>query len=304
MAEILDSLLDFIGETPVLRLHRLSALYNCNTPILAKLECFSPGGSGKDRAALAMIRGAMGRGELQPGGTVLAASAGNGGLSLAMVCASLGLRFVIILPDSVPEDRRRHLQRYGAEVLLTPAEGGSAACQARLEQLKKQMPQAFVADQFRNEDNPRCHHQTGLELLRQVGDIDYLVAGVGSGGTITGCAEAIKMQCYDCRIIAVEPYASPVLSGGFPGGHPLAGIGPGFVPEVLNTYILDEVIRVRTPDSLQLMRELAATEGLLCGPSSGAALAAAISVAQRPEAAGKTVVTILPDVGERYLNEF
>ena len=299
MPEILDNLLELVGETPVLRLNRLSAHYGCRTPVLAKLECFSPGGSVKDRPALYLLRGALERGELSAEGGVLAASGGNAGLSLAMACAALGLPFTIVLPEDASLARLRHLKKLGARVISAPAE----QCQHTLEALKKQNPAAFVADLFRNEDNPLSHHVTGRELLRQIGQIDYLVAGVGSGGTITGCAEEIKMVCPDCRIIAVEPYASPVLSGGFPGGHPLAGIGPGFIPEVLNTYILDEVIRVKTPDSLALADALAAREGLLCGPSSGAALAAAVAVAQRPEAEGKTVVTILPDVGERYLNE-
>ena len=304
MPEILDSVLNLIGETPVLRLSRLSREQGCRTPILAKLECRNPGGSLKDRPALALVRGALERGQLAAGGTVIVPSAGSAGLSLAMVCAALDLRCMAVLPDSVPQARLRHLQRYGAETVTVPAEGGASACQQVAEQLLRNTPGAFLADLFRNEDNPQSHHRTGQELLRQVGDIDYFIAGAGSGGAITGCAEAIKMQCPDCRIIAVEPYASPVLSGGFAGGHPLAGIGPGFVPQVLNLYILDEIIRVKTPDSLTLMRRLAACEGLLCGPSSGAALAAAVLVAQRPEAEGKTVVTLLPDVGERYLEEF
>jgi len=299
MAEILDKFTDCIGNTPVLKLHTLSESCGCLTPILAKLEFLAPGGSLKDRAALAMVEGALNREQLFPGGTVISASGGNAGLSLAMVCAAMGLKCIIVVPDTVPEPRRKHLQRYGAQVVAVPAE----TCASVVESLKKANPGAFVADQFRNEDNALAHRKTGEELLRQVGTIDYFVTGVGSGGTITGCAEVIKMYCPDCRIIAVEPYASPVLSGGFPGGHPLAGIGPGFVPEVLNTYILDEVIRVKTPDSLQLTAQLAAQEGLLCGPSSGAALVAAVSVARRPEARGKTVVTILPDVGERYLSE-
>ena len=299
MSEILDNLLNLIGETPVLRLSRLSKIYGCTTPILAKLECLSPGGSVKDRSAAAMVHAAMARGELSHGGTVIGASAGNAGLSLAMVCAAMGLHCFIVLPDTVDDQRIRHLKRYGAQVVAVPAE----ACPSTVESLKKSHPGAFVADQFTDEENPAAHRQTGAELLRQVGQIDYLVAGVGSGGTLTGCAEQVKMHCPDCRVIAVEPFASPVLSGGFPGGHPLSGIGPGFVPQVLNTYILDEVIKVKTPDSLKLMADLARLEGLLCGPSSGAALAAAVSVAQRPESAGKTVVTILPDMGERYLNE-
>ncbi len=299
MAEILSNLLDFLGETPVLRLSRLSEQYGCNTHILAKLECFSPGGSLKDRAMAAMIQRARDRGQLAPGGTVICASAGSAGLSTAMVCAALGHPCVIVLPDTVEEPRLRHLRRYGARVVAVPAE----ACPSAVESLQRAQPGAFVADPFTNEDNPAAHHRTGDELLRQVGQIDYLVAGVGSGGTLTGVAERVKMHCPDCRVIAVEPYASPVLSGGFPGGHPLTGIGTGFVPPVLNTYILDEVIKVKTPDSLTLMHDLARTQGLMCGPSAGAALAAAVSVARRPEAAGKAVVTLLPDVGERYLQD-
>ncbi len=297
MAEILDNLLSLVGETPVLRLNRLSQACGCSTPILAKLECLSPGGSVKDRPAAAMIRAALEEGRLAPGGTVICASAGSAGLSVAMVCAALGLPCRILLPDNVPEDRVLHLERYGARVTLLPA----ADCGRQAEALAKSLPGSFIADPFTDDRNPLSHRATGEELLRQVGRIDYLVAGTGSGGTITGCAERIQMDCPDCRVIAVEPYASPVLSGGFPGGHPLAGIGPGFIPPVLNTYILDEVIKVRTPDSLDMADLLARTEGLLCGPSSGAALAAAVSVARRPEAQGKTVVTVLPDVGERYL---
>lgn len=301
MSTVLDNLTELIGETPVLRLNRLSALHGCKTPILAKLECFNPGGSLKDRAVLAMLRGAVSRGQLAPGGTVAASSAGSLGISLAMLCAAMGLKCIIVLPDNVSPIHMEHLRRYGAEILTVPADKGAGACQDALERIVKDTG-AFLLDSFRNEDNLQAHREgTAQELLRQVGQIDYFVAGVGTGGTVTGCAEVIRQHCLDCRIIAVEPFASPVLSGGFPGSHPLAGIGPGFIPENLNLYILDEVIRVKTPDSLALVRELASTEGLLCGPSSGAALSAAILVAQRPEAEGKTVVTVLPDVGERYI---
>lgn len=302
MAKILDNLTELIGKTPVLRLNRLSAACGCRTPILAKLECFSPGGSLKDRAMLSVLRGAMSRGELKPGGTVIEASAGNQGVSLAMLCAAMGLACVIVVPDDLSPARIAHLTAYGAQVITVPASAGIAGCQDRVAALKKERTDAFIPDAFRNDDNPQAHRDgTGRELLRQVGAIDYLVAGVGTGGTITGCAETVKRQCPECRIIAVEPYASPVLSGGFPGNHPLAGIGPGFIPENLNLYILDEVIRVKSPDSLSAARQLARTEGLLCGPSSGAALNAAVLVAQRPEAEGKNLVVILPDVGERYL---
>lgn len=304
MAEILDNITELVGQTPVLRLGRLSRAHDCRTPILAKLELLSPGGSMKDRAVLSILRGAMSRGALAPGGHVLDATAGGLGISLAALCAAMGLRCTLVMPDSVSPLWKKRLEAYGAKIVLTPAAQGSAGCQEALAQLRREDPAAFVPDIFSNDDAPQAHREgTGPELLRQVGNIDYFVAGVGSGSSLTGCAESIRMQCPDCRIIAVEPFASPVLSGGFPGSHPLAGIGPGFIPDNLNLYILDEVIRVKTPDSLALMRELAEKDGLLCGPSSGAALAAAILVAQRPEAEGKTVVTLLPDSGERYLDQ-
>lgn len=304
MSKIYTNTGQLIGNTPIMRLDALSQKYNLLAPIIAKLEMFNPSGSLKDRAAWHMLTSAMARGELSTGGTVIEATAGNGGLSLAMCCAILNLNLILLMPDNVPSQRIEHVELYGAKVITFPSSGGSAVSDAALSKLIAAYPNSFLPKQFENEDNCTAHRQTtAMELIDALGSIDYFIAGVGTGGTVTGCGEIIKMHCPDCRLIAVEPVDSPVISGGFAGAHALAGIGAGFIPEILNTYILDEVIRVRTPDSIALLRDLAKTEGLLCGISSGAALAAAVSVAQRPETRGKTIVTILPDTGERYLGQ-
>lgn len=304
MGRLYKNAAEYIGNTPIFMLSRLSAACGCLTPVYAKLESANPSGSVKDRAALYMLTRAMERGELKPGGTVIEATGGNGGVAIAMVCAALDLRAVIVLPDTVSPARREHLRRYGARVETVPADQGMTGCRSRARELGRQLENAYLPDQFINEDNCLAHREgTAGEILEVLPKVDYFIAGVGTGGTVTGCGEALKMRNPLCRLIAVEPMASPVLSGGFAGGHTLTGIGAGFVPEILNTYILDEVIRVRTPDAAETAGLLAKTEGLLCGPSSGAALWAAISVAQRTEAKGRTVVTLLPDGGERYLYE-
>lgn len=301
MPVFLDNVTKLIGNTPLLRLSRLSQAHGCVTPIFAKLEGKNPGGSVKDRTMLGILRDALRQGRLKQGDTVLEVSAGNQGVSLAMLCAALGLRCVVVLPDDAARIRLDALRSYGAETVLIPAAQGAAGCQAAAEQLRRARPGLFLPEAFSNESNPQIHRETtGPEILRQAGSVDYFIAGVGTGGTITGCGEVLRMDNPDCRVIAVEPYASPVLSGGFPGSHPLAGIGPGFVPEILNLYLLDEIIKVKTPDALALTRELAEQDGLCCGPSSGAALFGAILAARRPEARGKTVVTILPDSGIFY----
>lgn len=301
MPVFLDNVTKLIGDTPLLRLSRLSQAHGCVTPIFAKLEGMNPGGSVKDRTMLGILRDALRQGRLKQGDTVLEVSAGNQGVSLAMLCAALGLRCVVVLPDDAARARLEALRKYGAETVLIPAAQGAAGCQAAAEQLRRARPGLFLPEAFSNESNPQIHRETtGPEILRQAGSVDYFIAGVGTGGTITGCGEVLRMDNPDCRVIAVEPYASPVLSGGFPGSHPLAGIGPGFVPEILNLYLLDEIIKVKTPDALALARELAEQDGLCCGPSSGAALFGAILAARRPEARGKTVVTILPDSGIFY----
>lgn len=298
---IFTGLTALIGETPLLRLERFSREHGCVTPILAKLEGANPGGSIKDRTMCAILHHALQSGKLAPSGTVLEVSAGNQGISLAMLCAAMGLKCKVILPDDVSALRLALLRQYGAEAILVPAAQGAAGCQAMAQKLCREDKSIFLPDAFSNESNAQAHRDTtGPEILKQAGSVDYFIAGVGTGGTITGCGEVLRMDNPDCRVIAVEPYASPVLSGGFPGSHPLAGIGPGFVPDILNTYLLDEIIRVKTPDALELTRELARKDGILCGPSSGAALFGAMLVAQRPEAAGKTVVTIFPDNGLLY----
>lgn len=302
MPKILKSALELVGGTPMLELSKLSAKYGCKTPILAKLEMYNPSGSLKDRAVARMIADARREGKIKERTLIVETSAGNSGISLAMVCAASGLKCAVIMPDDTPLARQEHIKMYGAQVLTFPAREGIEGANAAARELEASRGDCYLLRQFENNSAVVAHRQTtGREITDTVGIVDYFIAGSGSGGTVSGVGEAIKMRCPDCRIIAVEPVDSPVLSGGFPGGHAITGIGPGFTPENLNTYILDEVIKVRTPDCVDLVRALAETEGLLCGISSGAALVAAISVAQRPEARGKTVVTVLPDGGERYL---
>lgn len=296
MAQQIQDLTALVGNTPMLDLSRLAG--GGPARLLAKLEMCNPSGSVKDRPVLYMLRDALRRGVLKPGGTVIEPSGGNSALSVAMLCAAMGLRAVVVMPDSVPETRQKRILQYGAELRRFPAEGGSTACDRMVAQLLENQPDSCLLRQFDNDQNCQAHRETtAREILEQAGTVDFFVAGVGTGGTVTGCGEALRKANPDCRIVAVEPVDSPVLSGGFPGAHALTGIGAGFVPEILNTYLLDEVIRVRTPESLALCARLASEYGLICGPSSGAALTAAISVAQRPEAQGKTIVTVLPDGG-------
>ena len=302
MPKILKSALQLIGETPVLELSRLSARYQCKTNILAKLEMWSPSGSVKDRAVHRMVREALETGKAAKTTLMVEASGGNSGISLAMVCAAMGLRCAVIVPDDTPVSRQNHIRMYGAQVIPFPASLGVEGAQSAVSALQEREPDSFVLRQFENPATLLAHRQgIGREIVDSVGRVDYFVAGSGSGATISGVGEVLKMHWPECRVIAVEPVDSPVLSGGFPGGHVITGIGPGFVPENLNTFILDEVIRVRTPDSVEMMQALAREEGILAGLSSGAALVAAVSVAQRVEAKGRTVLTILPDTGERYL---
>lgn len=298
MSGLVRDLAALVGNTPLLELERLAAETGCRGRLLAKLEMYNPSGSVKDRPVLFMLRDALRRGALKPGGTVIEPSGGNSAVSVAMLAAALGLRAVIVMPDSVPESRQQRIRQCGAQICLFPAAEGAMACDRMVAQLRRDVPDSCLLGQFENDCNCQAHRETtAKEILEQAGTVDFFVAGVGTGGTVTGCGEALRMHNPECRILAVEPVDSPVLSGGFPGAHALTGIGPGFLPEILNTYLLDEIIRVRTPDSLALCARMAALYGLSCGPSSGAALAAAISVAQRPEAAGKTVVTLLPDSG-------
>ncbi|ODU57758.1 MAG: hypothetical protein ABT01_01580 [Clostridium sp. SCN 57-10] len=303
MTQVYGSAAELIGATPLLRLKRLEQAHGCRAALYGKLESYNPGGSLKDRAALFMLRDALSRGVLTEGMTVVEGSGGNAGVSMAMACAALGLKCVIVLPDNTPHERRALIAAFGARIEETPAAQGLARCAERARELCSASP-CFQPCQFENDAACEAHRRTtAREILDALpGGIDCFVAGVGTGASLTGCGEVLKMHFPDCRVIAVEPVDSPVLSGGFPGGHVLQGIGAGFVPPILNTYIIDEVIRARTPDSFAMARECAAREGVLCGISSGAALSAAVSVAQRYENTGKTVVVLLPDSGERYLS--
>lgn len=302
MAQVYGNLTELIGGTPLLRLSRLERAYGCQAELYGKLECLNPGGSLKDRAALRMVTAAMERGELPENGVVVEPTGGNCGVALSMVCAALGLKCILVMPENIDPQRIENIRAYGAEIVMTPPSEGMTGAVEKARAIRDSTPGCFMPTQFENDDNCEAHRRgTGREIIEALGSVDFLVAGVGSGGALTGCGEEIKKYCPDCRIVAVEPVDSPVLSGGFPGGHGIPGIGAGFVPPILNQYILSEVMRARTPDSLRMVHELARLEGVLCGPSSGAALAAAVAIAQKEENAGRHVVVILPDNGEKYL---
>ncbi len=294
-----ESVLDLIGNTPIVRLHRLPAPGSAT--VWAKLESENPGGSVKDRIGRAMIEAAEQAGLLGPGSTIVEPTSGNTGIALAMVAAVKGYRLILTMPETASHERRLVLKAYGAELELTPATDGMKGAIARAEELVGEHGY-FMPQQFKNPANPEVHRRTtALEVLEQVPNLDAFVAGVGTGGTITGVAEVIKPKRPACLFVAVEPAASPVLSGGSPGRHPIQGIGAGFVPDVMNTAIVDEIIQVANEDAAETARRLARLEGLLAGISSGAATWAALQVAQRL-GEGKHVVVVLPSTGERYLS--
>ncbi len=291
-----------IGNTPLVGLAHLAG--DSRATVLAKCEFTNPGGSVKDRIALYMVDAAERDGLITPGKTTLVEpTSGNTGIGLALIAAARGYELILTMPESMSLERRRLLQAYGAELILTPAEGGMAAAIARAETVVAELPDAFMPQQFENPANPQAHRETTAEEIWQqtAGEIDILVAGVGTGGTITGVSSALKPRKPSLQAIAVEPADSPVLSGGQPGSHGIQGIGAGFVPAVLRTDLLDEVIPCPTEDAFAVARRLATQEGLLVGISSGANVWAALQVAGRPENAGKTIVTVLCDTGERYL---
>ncbi len=298
---VAESALDLIGNTPLVRLARLGKNLPCQ--ILGKLEAKNPLGSVKDRIAWAMIRDAEERGLLRPGGVVVEPTSGNTGIGLAFVCAIRGYRLILTMPESMSLERRAILQALGAEIVLTPAEEGMAGAVRAAQELAKRY-HAFMPQQFENPANPRIHEETTAEEIWRdtEGRVDIFVAGVGTGGTITGVGRVLKSRKPTVRVVAVEPAASPVLSGGKPGRHRIQGIGAGFVPKVLDRSVIDEVITVTDEEAAETARTLARTEGLLVGISSGAAVAAALKIAARPESAGKVLVVILPDTGERYLS--
>ncbi len=304
MANIATSLTQLVGKTPLLELKQIEAEYHLCARLLAKLESFNPAGSVKDRVALQMIEDAERQGRLKKGATVIEPTSGNTGIGLCAICAVRGYRAVIVMPDSMSQERMMLMRAYGAELVLTDGKDGMAGAIARAEQLQAEIPNSIIAGQFENPANPQAHYETtGPELFSDTdGAIDFFVAGVGTGGTITGTGRYLKEVKPQIKVVAVEPADSAVLSGKEAGAHPLQGIGAGFVPAVLDTEIYDEVIAVTGEEAYQAGRALARKEGLLCGISAGAALHAAIKVASRPENAGKTVVVLLPDTGDRYLS--
>ena len=295
---------DLVGHTPLLELGRLARCQGLKARVLAKLECFNPAGSVKDRAALAMVEDAERRGLLAPGGTVIEPTSGNTGIGLAWVAAVRGYRAIIVMPDSMSAERRQLMAAYGAQVVLTPGALGMQGAVDRARELAASIPGSFVPDQFANPANPQAHFDTtGPELWADTGGrLDAFVAGVGTGGTITGVGRYLKGRDPGVRVIAVEPADSPLLSQGRTGPHGLQGIGPNFLPAALNTGVLDEVIPVTQEQACRAARLLRAREGLLAGISSGAALWAAMDLARRPEYAGRTSAVLLPDSGERYLS--
>ncbi len=305
MGEIKESSLELVGGTPILKLNRYSEKVGINdVTILAKLEYFNPAGSVKDRIALAMIEDAEKKGLIQPGATIIEPTSGNTGIGLAAVAAAKGYKAVLTLPDTMSVERRNLLKAYGAELVLTEGAKGMKGAIAKAEELKESTPGAIILGQFENPANPEIHKATtGPEIWEQTdGKVDIFVAGVGTGGTVTGVGEYLKSKNPDVKIVAVEPEASPVLSKGTPGPHKIQGIGAGFVPKVLNTNVYDEIITIENDDAFAESRVFAVSEGILVGISSGAALKAAAVLAARAENKGKTIVALLPDSGDRYLS--
>jgi cysteine synthase A len=297
--KIYNSLTELIGNTPMLELAKLSK----NARIIAKLEYFNPLGSVKDRVGYAMLTGAEERGLLNPSSVIIEPTSGNTGIGLAFTAASRGYRLILTMPDTMSKERRSLLSSLGAELVLTEGAKGMRGAIEKANELAKSIPDSFIPGQFDNPDNPEIHRRTtAVEILRDCPRVDVLVSGVGTGGTITGVGEVLKQNNPRVRVVAVEPSNSAVLSGGTAGAHRLQGIGAGFVPSVLNPDIIDEIVRVTDEQAFESARNLAKTEGLLVGISSGAAVYAATELAGRADYAGKTIVTILPDSGERYLS--
>ena len=303
MSHIFTSAEQLIGNTPLLRLNRIEQAHQLKATLLAKLESFNPAGSAKDRVGLAMIEDAEKRGILQPGAVIIEPTSGNTGIGLALVAAVRGYRAIIVMPDTMSIERRLVMSAYGAEVVLSDGSLGMPGAIAKAEELAKEIPGSFIPGQFVNPANAAAHYQTtGPEIWRDTdGQVDIFVAGVGTGGTITGTGEYLKEQNSAIRVVAVEPETSAVLSGKEAGKHGLQGIGAGFIPEVLHTDVYDEIIPVKDEEAYAAGREMGRREGVLVGISSGAALHAALTVARRPENAGKTLVVLFPDSGDRYL---
>ena len=305
MSQIKESSLELIGKTPILKLNRYAKKAGAlDATILAKLEYFNPAGSLKDRIALAMVEDAEKKGLLKEGATIIEPTSGNTGIGLAAIAAAKGYRAILTLPDTMSVERRNLLKAYGAELVLTEGAKGMKGAIAKAEELSKEIDGAVILGQFVNPANPAVHRATtGPEIWEQTeGKVDIFVAGVGTGGTITGVGEYLKEKNPDVKVVAVEPAGSPVLSKGTPGAHKIQGIGAGFVPEVLNTEIYDEIIPIENEDAFAEGKAFAVSEGVLVGISSGAVLKAAVILANRPENKGKTIVALLPDSGDRYLS--
>ena len=304
MGKVYSSLDQLIGGTPPMELKNIEKKYGLKARLLAKLEYLNPAGSTKDRAAMSILDDALKRGILKENSVIIEPTSGNTGIGLAAVAAARGYKVMIVMPDNMSKERILTIKAYGAEIVLTDGAKGMQGAIDKAEELKKEIPDSFIAGQFTNPANAMAHYRTtGPEIYEDTdGEVDYFVAGVGTGGTITGTGHFLKEKKPDVRVIAVEPSGSPVLSGGKSGPHGLQGIGAGFIPEVLDTGVYDEVITVSDEEAFETGRMLGKTEGILSGISSGAALKAAIDVAKRPEAEGKAVVVLLPDTGDRYLS--
>ena len=304
MSKIYTSADQLIGKTPLLELTHIEKKYGLKAKVLAKLEYFNPAGSVKDRVARAMIDDAEKSGKLTPDSVIIEPTSGNTGIGLAAVAAARGYRIIIVMPETMSVERRQLMKAYGAELVLTEGAKGMKGAIAKAEELSKEIPNSFVAGQFVNPANPKVHFETtGPEIFEDTdGEVDIFVAGVGTGGTVTGVGKYLKSKKPQVKVVAVEPASSAVLSGKPSGAHKIQGIGAGFVPEVLDTDIYDEILPVENEDAFAFGREMGKTEGVLVGISSGAALYAAVELAKREENAGKTIVVLLPDTGDRYLS--
>ena len=304
MAKIYRSVDELVGNTPLLELKHIEKEFGLKATLLAKLEYFNPAGSVKDRVARAMLDDAEARGVLKPGSVIIEPTSGNTGIGLASIAAARGYRIIIVMPETMSVERRKLMRAYGAELVLTEGAKGMKGAIAKADELAKEIPNSFIPGQFVNPANVAAHYgTTGPEIYRDTdGKVDFFVAGVGTGGTVTGTGKYLKEKIPGVKVVAVEPASSPVLSKGVAGAHKIQGIGAGFVPDILDTTVYDEIIPIENDDAFETGRIIGRREGVLVGISSGAAVCAAIQVAQRPENAGKTIVVLLPDTGDRYLS--